>query len=629
MKNKKLLFVPVFMASLLFASGLKANNSHVAKAEDESPVTSVAFSSDTFEYVDGTTGCFPTSNSTSRWWSVRSFFVPEGIDFYRSVDDVNYDTDGETITASGDANTSKLQLKTPVKQTERYLTFYLGGGANEENLYVEIIDNGTDNTSSVAIKKFTNVGLFHDPKTGEALYIRVADLADYVDHYISVRVVDNNTGGFGIVNFGGLKFNQTAEDVTNDIRAYRKNAYLTQTDGDKDAGQYAYMMSKINETEEFASFRSNDWQSYEVLDFEGIALADYFTNLSINEDSSTLELTNDMWNAMISSRDCYEWAEHMPFNKHGNKFFSTHPTWTGIAETVKVLLRSKFTINITDNYMAFRIGAAKANVRLIDSTTEDVLFEFTPTGNNMRYFVDNGVANIVSSKSMINTMTEVFVDISGLVGKTVYLEIGENNTGDGWGLSYIDEIRFNLNVNDIKVELDDNIIKQTCDATPDQTFKGVVYPKYVRGVSNIEEENDSVLKAFNFLDEFYATVRNYGSDTLCQLSTETRNDIVSKYNAISDVTAKTIINNSDDYNYNNIVDPGETYYLNDVVVTKCGVVETINYMNSAAVVSTLGSVYVNFISNGNTLVGFVSIISIVVISALIILIVKKKKYSHR
>lgn len=617
MKNKKLLFIPAFACALLLSTGLKANNLVAAKAEGEL-VTDVVFSSKTFSYVEGTTGHFTTCDHNSRWWGTRSFFIPEGIPFYRSVDDYDLNEANEHINTA-DSHTAKLELKNSVLQTERYLTFYMGGGLNEEKLYVEVIDKGTDGTSEATrIDKLTMKDLFNDPKSGETLFLRVVDLNEYLGHYITVRVVDNEPGGWGCFNFGGLKFNQTEKNVRDTLYQYLKNAYETQTDADKDAGQYPYIRQRVNEFAEYSLFKPTSWQSFESLDFESITLKDYFT------DMSSATLTDVMWNNLISSADFYDWNEHMPFNKHGRKFFSTHPGWTGISEDVKVLLKSNFTVTIDKPYMAFRIASAKANIQLLDATNDEVLYDFNPAGNVNPFFKDTGVGNVITAKSTNCTMTEAFVDVSKLIGRTVKLTIGENATGGGWGLSFIDEIRFNLSVSDIKVDLTDNVIAQQVKDVK-ETYHGVVLPRYLRGNSSVSEENDSVLTAFNFLGEFYATLREYNGTSMCQLSNEAKLALVNKYNAITDEVALSIINTADDFNYNNNANPGNEYYVKDVVVTKEGVAQTMAYLiSTTSTNSLLSSLNVRFIANSNTLAFFFSVIAVVLISVVSVLFVRRR-----
>lgn len=629
MNNKKLL-LPTALVALLFGSLIKANNLTVSKAE--TVTTDVVFNSTNFHYVNDTTGNFATCDSNARWWGDRTFFVPEGVPFYRAVDDVT--KDGDTVISSGDAHLAQLETVNPVLQVERYVTFYMGGG-NNENLYAEVIDKGVDGSENTVIKTIKN-DYFNNPRSGEALFLRVVDVNEYLNHYLSVRIVDGFGGGFGIINFGGLKFNQTVEQVKDSIDAYRRNAYNTQSVADKNAMQYQNMITTMVSSAEYSSLISTTLQDYESIDFEGIVLSELFDNKSTFENGTVLNLDDKVnakdensinkWSALISSENVYEWAEHMPFNKKNNKFFSTHPSWTGIVESAMVLLRSKFTIEITDPYMAFRIGGARATIRLIDATNNETLYDFNPAGGTNPFFKDAGVGNIIASGTRVNTMTEVYVNVSSLVDKTVYLEIGEHSTGGGWGLAYIDDIRFNLSASNIKVELDDNTISQHVDGIQ-ATYYGVVIPGYVRGTTTISEEKDSVYIAFNFLTDFYNTVRNYNATSLCQLDAATRETIVNKYNAITDEVAKTIINNSDDFNYNNLVNPGAEYYLNNVVVTKGGVNETINYLSTGFALVSASGLYLNIVSDSNTLLMLIAVVIIALIGVSTLLFVKKRKSS--
>ncbi|OYP36593.1 PVC-type heme-binding CxxCH protein [Rhodopirellula sp. MGV] len=110
-----------------------------------------------------------------------------------------------------DAPTGTITSK-PFKLDQPYASFMIGGG-NTEATRVEIVAIAEDGTQSPI---FTAVG-----DNREQMRRVVADVTKYIGNTVAVRVIDENTGGWGHINFDDFRLHDTPPAPVQISQAWR------------------------------------------------------------------------------------------------------------------------------------------------------------------------------------------------------------------------------------------------------------------------------------------------------------------------------------------------------------------------------------------------------------------------
>lgn len=433
-----------------------------------------------------------------------------------------------------------------------YVTFTLGGNVNDGS-YLAIVDADGNNATTDSDGKIVNE-YFKDPTLSNNMIVRVVEIADdFYGKLLHLEIHDAKTGGFGMVNFGALSPNQTAEEVSATLwqHGFGGQGDTVTTDVNSDLAAQEYIWGKYTDSDnaEYAPFMKDAREvtatSLEE-DFESGELSSLWTvdlNYAENPDG-TLYYGFDRTKA-VSDISTISWVEKMPFNKDGTYFLNSWNDMGGAADEVARwrLLSKPFVLTGTGIVTA-KMGGHNARASLYAYDGEKPMPDAVPLAS-MTHEEKGWVDNVDCTLGGNNvTMRRSYLDVSEHVGKTVVLALEDFRTGRDWGHAFFDSISTSVELSSFPLE----ILEQKQDAWEAPREFAVRSVFFGKSAGESSEDIAPIAEASLFLDQYFATARPAGNPTYCELPKAEALPLQEAYEALS-LEAKAIVDLSGDYSY--------------------------------------------------------------------------------
>lgn len=277
-----------------------------------------------------------------------------------------------------------------------FITFKMGAGKDNEKVYVEFIESGSDTVlAKVANEDCDGLSIT------DHLITKIVDLSAHVGKNIYIKVTDNDDGtDLAYVNLDAFKVCTSDEEVE---AARADYARQIETYGAK-----PFEEDETSETIQNSSFETGDLTGWMIL--EGTALT----------------------RSCIVPTGQYYWTDRAVYGE--GEFYLDGSNNGAIAENLTGAIRSsKFTLG-GDGFISFMIGSGNGGsyVALCDGNTDE---ELLVVYND--YFSDPALAL---------TLLRMYMDASAHIGKVVYLKVVDANDGSNGGFAFI-------NVDDFRVSM--------------------------------------------------------------------------------------------------------------------------------------------------------------------------------
>lgn len=438
----------------------------------------------------------------------------------------------------------------------RYISFLFGGGADD--IFINIFQvrgaAGSGDRITGIRTAFNDSGYFdkdgvENPDSFNApitcnMVFKYFELPQEIQpgEQFLIYVRDGRTGGYGGFTFGDVRINQTLEDVAKSFSAHKTqmklNSYMS--DWTKNANQFVldyYATDSYYET-----VRNAEAALTEVND--GFEVNDRLTKWAYDTEYSTGIINYDS----IYSNEGWKWGGYffdndglMPNNISGNLFLTGEPSDTdghtcGLPETAKYrLISPEFTLSGT-GLISAKIGGHYTALQLLDSELNVI----ATTGDINPSFYDADMTNIASSGARLNTMVRTYLDCKEYLGQRVHVALADTQTGDGWNLSYFDEV---ITKYTTLPGLAIDYFTQTSSKSENK-YNGYIFDKYV--YDGEKSYNAAFKEAYDFLQNYFSTLRTPAHKfDYAYATSELKEDIAEQYVLLSD-EAKAIVQNSDD-----------------------------------------------------------------------------------
>lgn len=631
---KKTLFLACLLSGLLLggfsALGQLSPKQVAASGSETEPVTYIPFEDNNFTSAEWTE---PGKTKASEWrapadekfWGFRYFGALD--DFYNAEQ-----REGWTGTIS---SISWFQYAKTL-----YVTFTLGGNVNGES-YLEIVDDEGNNATTIEGGRIYNEK-WSDPALSVNMIVKVVEIApEYFNKPIHLEIHDNKTGGFGMVEFGHLSPNQTAQDVTDTLWAHGFGGQGNNHNRPGDAAaansnfvaqEYVWNIYKTDSAySSFMGEATNVTKTEIVEDFEsGVLSGEWVLDGNYGYQDVPGQGQTDNWvysgydrDHAVSDRDATVY-QSIPFNKDGEYFLNGWDDEGGAADEVaSYRLLSRPFVLTGSGLISAKLGGRTAQLSLYaydgnkPAVGEASLASLRlPFKDNVD--ITNGLTNV--------TMRRSYLDASEFLGQTVVLALEDCEAGGNWGHAMFDSIDTNVDLNGFKFAVD--VLTQT-KGDPATTTNAAITDYYQAGASL--DELAEVKKAYDFLLTYYGTARSKESlYTYCALPLESLSAIVSAYEGLSE-KAKDIVDRSGDYSYSGYLDHKDVIVYEDeidltTVDISMGMLESLLAKQQNAV---NGIVSVN--QNGDGLayaaIAVLALVSIVGASVSVYLFFKKRRSS--
>ncbi len=289
-----------------------------------------------------------------------------------------------------------------------WMTFRLGGGGDPAKCYVSVLDAETgEELARYANAYFFDPGFTDLVNRGTNLANMVhyrADLSAFVGRTVRLQIVDNATGGWGLVCADSFRTYYQTEAALPDGTYLARNILPRET---------------LGEGSEYQALNGN----FETGDLTGwTATGDAFIGISHEE----------VW-----------WNEWYSFNKEGEYFLSG---WAGNESATGTLTSSEFTVGGC-GWITFRLGGGKdtslCNVSIVDAETGETLAIY---GNTLFrdlikpgcYYYGGKPIDLSKDGSYLANMALYRADLSAFAGRRVKIVLTDRATED-WGLLFADE----------------------------------------------------------------------------------------------------------------------------------------------------------------------------------------------
>ncbi len=457
-----------------------------------------------------------------------------------------------------------------------YVTFTLGGNVNEGS-YLAIVDAEGNNATTDPDGKIVN-DYFADPALSNNMIVRVVEIAEsFYGKPLHLEIHDVKTGGFGMINFGALSPNQTAEEVSDTLWEHgfggQGATVTTETNSDLAAQEYIWGKYTDPANAEYAPFMEDAREvtatSVEE-DFESGELSSLWTvdlNYAENPDG-TLYYDFDRTKA-VSDISTISWAEKTPFNKDGNYFLNSWNDQGGAAhEGPRWRLLSKPFVLTGTGIVTAKMGGHNARLSLYAYDGDKPLPDETPLAS-MTHEEKGWTDNLDCTLGGNNvTMRRSYLDASEHVGKTVVLALEDFRATGIWGHAFFDSISTSVELSELS-SFPLEIIEQKQDGWAAPRQFAVRSAFFGKSVEESSEDIAPIAEASLFLDKYFATARPAGNPTYCALPKEDALPLQKAYEALSP-EAKSIVDLSGDYSYEGYEETGTIDLTRPVEETTVG-----------------------------------------------------------
>ena len=610
---KKLLSILSICVGLGVCAGLvgaKSNSSEEVSAAGPGYQTYVPVTDGWIEnYANGTNDVWKlVRGRNDTFWDTRTFNAMDEF-----VDSIHKADGGEAW--RGAYRTPELTL---YDNDHRYISFLFGGGP--DNIFMNVYQVSGE---AGAGDRIDHVHTMFDAPVRSCnmsfFYYELPSQIQPGDRFL-LYVEDGRESDYGGFTFGGIHINQTLEDVAKTFSAHKTQIKLNEY----------YHADNLSACESILNFYAND-NYYATVRTAEAALANADEDFEVNHHMSMWAYdyvnsnANINFNGVISDID-YKQDDYfqvgMPSNKTGDMYFRAENT--GVAEDAKYrLVSSEFTLS-GSGFVSAKLGGGTAVLEVLDSNYDVLVSSATAeaTGDNKLRPGFHGEANqaetfnIAETGVRLNTMSRVYLDASAYVGHKVRIAISDARTGGSWGLAYFDEIKtYYASTPSFKVDV----------ATQGDHY--VVIPdEYVGSAST------AFGKAHAFWRSYLGLLREGNTDYCTARVSDDVKTLLNTYKSIGE-DAQRIVCASQDYQR---IGEGTWYDVNPTVFAsnaQYSISHSLSYLAeengvNGVVVYESGAVTSRINNQSNNMVILIIVISLSVLSILVLLVIKKRKYQR-
>ena len=495
------------------------------------------------------------------------------------------------------------------KQHTQYIYFQIGGAKNYDvtgdpvhiNIYygnhVYNLYNNTFVENPMLLRYF---------KIPDSVFAELT--ANNEDFDMHIEIVDQQSSGYGFVNFGYLHVNSNESQVSNAMRFYLNHMNLNDREWEVNKRKQILENYYLNNELRSVFLRTVD---------------------DISEDFESNSRFVDHWYFDYKYAENMNWALHfdraigtdsyrpeastnMPFNNTGDGFFrgwfenDEIGGFVGGDGSRYRFLSRPFVLSGTGLISIKMAGTASLHV--IDTATDSDLV----WADLLTYNTSGDQVNLATSGFNTVTMVRHVINLEAYLGRTIQLGIADVSTG-GWSALYVDELVTNYaTYPSFKVDTfaqtntsgtfnayrTDKYINST-------VFNGETNPNGLKYVleNEVNKANDNeiinhvdntpIKDAYNFLQTYYSSLRSPANEfNYDRVTDEVKTSVVNAYKALSS-DAKAIVDSSIDIEY---LSTFEAEWWKNPVTATHGVIDAFNALvNSAAVMHTI-----SFDGNGGT-----------------------------
>lgn len=638
---KKTLFLACLLSGLLLggfsALGQLSPKQVVASGSETEPVTYIPFEDDNFTSEQWT----EEGETKASEWRAPADEKFWGHRYFGALDDFYNAESREGWTGTITSTHWVQYVETP------YVTFTLGGNVNGDS-YLQIVDEEGKNATTIEGGKIYNEK-WSDPELSVNMIVKVVEIApEYFGKPIHLEIHDNKTGGFGMVEFGHLSPNQTAQDVTDTLWAHgfggqgnnhNRPEGAAEANSNFVAQEYIWNIYKTDSAySSFMGEATNVTKTEIVEDFESGALSpEWVLDGNYGYEKAPEGGESDYWvysgyerGLAVSDRDATNYQE-IPFNKDGNYFLNGWDDEGGAAnEEASYRLLSRPFVLSGSGLIGAKLGGRTAQLSLYAYDGNKPAVGEAPLASLRLPFEDH--VDITTGLTNV-TMRRSYLDAGQFLGQTVVLALEDCEAGSNWGHAMFDSIDTNVDLNEFMFAVD--VLTQT-KGDPATTTHAAVTDYYQAGASvgelaDVKEALAAVKEAYDFLLTYYGTARSKDSlYTYCDLPLESLSAIVSAYEGLSE-QARAIVDRSDDYSYSGYLDhKDQIVYTDDIVKTSVDIsMRTLEALMAKQQNAVNGIVSVNQSGDGLTYaaIAVLALVSIVGASVSVYLFLRKRRIS--
>ena len=278
-----------------------------------------------------------------------------------------------------------------------YITFLLGGGGNPLECYISIIDAETEEEVARFANRLFNdkgIGIINNGSNLANMVWYKADLSEFMGRSLKIRVVDNATGGWGLIT------------VDSFVTYYKEEAAVPAK---------ANLAVDIK-PEPLPDTILGENNPYQVLngDFETGDL----TGWTLIKTSGETEI------GYVSAQDVFWKNADKPYNKDGRFLFTGIEDVNGWMEGARgTLTSSTFTVGGC-GFITFKLGGGynqECYIEIVDASSGDAIARYHNDNT------DNNEGYMFSFKA----------DLTQFMGREVYIRVVDN-AENAWGCLAVD-----------------------------------------------------------------------------------------------------------------------------------------------------------------------------------------------
>ena len=457
--------------------------------------------------------------------------------------------------------------------TDKYVYFTWTGDAQTIRIYADGVND--------AIETLAN-----DYPNGNAMVVNFIKIPDaYCDGtkvlHLELEDPSTNDDGYRFSNFGYCHVNASAQEVSDAIWKHIEEGLHTNTGEAKLRyntslatyskekykplnGLSANARKNVNEDFENNALFLQRWQRDTVYDRtrrdDGF-IAEGLERIGDNEG----KVFEDNIISTFTNRGG---GDNLPINKTGSGFFKGyHEGGYGaegdqgfiIGDRYRYRFVSKPFVLSGTGFISIKMAGNHTSLHVLRGTGRDAGrdTEFDLAWINRKVFQDSGNSNNVA-ESGFNTVTLVrhVINLSAFKDEIIQLAIADTEY-IGWSASNFDElITYYADVPQLNVDS----ATQTVDNVEMHPYFRDVYVSKASsnaagGIEYLEDSKKSIVDnsdekaAYDFINYYWDNFRTKGSFfSFCNVSAETKSDLISRYSALSK-EAQEIVDDNDDFDY--------------------------------------------------------------------------------
>ncbi len=334
-------------------------------------------------------------NNATTYWNEKKPFNADG-KFFNAYTDIN---DELVVTGGNEGAKGTLTSSVFTVGGSGWITYKLGGAKNPDQVYLEIVEDGTNN---VLAKFYNNRGYARDNAKDCTLVPYKADLSAFMGKRVFIRITDDATGDYGL--FFADSFSTYYKDGLADNTAFEL------------AKDYKYQIAN-------GGFDNGNLVGWTVV-----------KNCSVNVAAAEEpERFINIHDCVIDRNDM--WGEKLPFNNNGWFLAGLD---TGIPDGDTWTIRSTNFELAGSGWISLRMGGRSAAVKVYKADGT-MLGEYRST----HFHADDAYFPFIGDgdqKVSYGDMRTYFIDLHEYIGETLYLELSDRELNEGWAGATFDEV---------------------------------------------------------------------------------------------------------------------------------------------------------------------------------------------